>query len=126
MQSSPVTVRTNSGFPLSLRSNRCSPAKVAMTDSGLLSPFASLTLRIQRPWAVYSRMPSSFGSAFRSEEGAGAGVEFAGASEGLRATSAWGGAGVGPGALDADRTPREAVASCALSAVKAALRFEGV
>src|SRR5438552_3366050 len=63
MQSSPVTVRTNSGFPLSLRSNRCSPAKVAMTYSGLLSPLASLTLSSQSPWAVYSRMPFSFGSA---------------------------------------------------------------
>src|SRR3989441_4271390 len=63
MQSSAVTVRTNSALPLSFRSNRCSPANVTMTDSGLLSPFASFTLRVQRAWAVYSRTPFSFGSA---------------------------------------------------------------
>src|SRR3989441_2263372 len=37
-----------------------------MTDSGLLSPFASFTLRVQRPWAVYSWTPFSFGSAYAS------------------------------------------------------------
>src|SRR5437016_14511726 len=41
MQSSACIVRMNSALPFPLRSNRCSPAKVTMTDSGLLSPFAS-------------------------------------------------------------------------------------
>src|SRR5438552_12439740 len=63
MHSSACTVRTNSALPFSLRSNRCSPATVTMTDSGLLSPFASWMLRVQRPWAVYSWTWSSFGSA---------------------------------------------------------------
>jgi hypothetical protein len=58
---------------------------------------------------------------------AGAAVEFAGAAPGSpAATSVWGGAGVGPGALEADRTAREALASWTLAAVRVAPRFEGV
>src|SRR3989442_15797112 len=66
------------------------------------------------------------GSGCRSEALAGADREPAGASDGLDdATWAAGGAGVGPGALDADRTACDWLASVALWAVKVAPRFEG-
>src|SRR5437899_11382321 len=66
------------------------------------------------------------GSGLRSDSLAGATEEFAGASDGpVDATSAAGGAGVGPGAEDGDRTTRTGLVSPALAAEVAAPVFAG-
>src|SRR2546427_9310827 len=92
----------NASTPPRYLNNRDLPSITGNPASGPMSP------RPRTPIVNESRAGTSVptGSGCRSESLAGADWEPAGASEGLDdPTWAAGGAGVGPGALDADRTP---------------------